>query len=309
MKGDLIMNTSNPLSERDTAGKNAGWTGLFGNLILTLVKFAIGYFSNSIAVIADAFNNLTDCISSVITIFGFSIAGRKEDRVHPYGHGRIEYICGFTISIFILITAVSVGKDSIKRLIHPETIHFSTAIILILLMSALIKLIMAWLVNRTNKTISSPALKAVRNDNLSDALVTAVTLSGILIAPFTSFPVDALLGLLVSLSVLWSGLTSFAENFALLLGKGADSETEQKVRQMLLDYPLIRSVETIALHDYGPEEKFAFIKVTFQSSPHTPEASGTLDQIKLRLRSELHIEATLYWDLADKKALKKEPAI
>ena len=303
------MNSSITLSERDTAGKKAGWTGLFGNLILVFLKFAIGYFSNSIAVTADAFNNLTDCVSSVITILGFSLAGRKGDQKHPYGHGRIEYICGFTISIFIFTTALSVGKDSVKRLIHPEAVHVSRTVVIILLVSVFMKLLMAWLVNHANKTVSSSTLKAVRNDNLSDSLVTAVTLTGIMLAPLTVFPVDGLLGLIVSLSILWSGITSFSENFVLLLGEGADSETEQQIQLLLSDYSLIRTVETIALHDYGPEEKFAFIKVKFQKSPYTAEASEAIEQIKSRLKTELHIEATLYWDLTDKVTFTNEPAL
>lgn len=298
------MHTQNTIPNRDSVGRKTGWIGLCGNALLVLLKLAVGYFSNSIAIIADALNNLTDCASSLVTIIGFFLAAKGKDQKHPYGHGRMEYICGFLISNLIIVTSVSVGKDSIGRLINPQEIHVSKKVVFILLVSVMIKLLMAWTVNRQNKTLCSPALRAVRNDNLSDSFVTAVTLIGILLAPFCSFPVDGILGIAVALSILWSGAASFRENLVLLLGEGVNPEMERHIQQIISDYTLFKNVEMITLHDYGPEEKLAFIKVAFQKSPHSPEAAEILEVVKQRLKEELHLDATLYWDTIDKSALK-----
>lgn len=298
------MQTHDTVSARDSIGYKIGWIGLGGNLFLVLIKLIVGYLSNSIAILADALNNLTDCASSIVTILGFFLASKGKDNRHPYGHGRMEYICGFMISNLILITAVSVGKDCIMRLTRPQSVHVSKTVAATLLVGIAVKLLMALYVTRLNKAVSSPALKAVRNDNLSDSLVTLVTLVGILFVPFTSLPVDGFLGILVSLSILWSGITSFRENLILLLGEGVDPKMEQKIREIISEYDLFQSVEMITLHDYGPEEKLAFIKVTFQKSPHSPEAAETLELVKERLQSKLGLVATLYWDTIDKSSLK-----
>lgn len=284
---------------RDALGRRTGWLGLCGNLLLVLIKLTAGYFSNSIAITADALNNLTDCGSSLLTIAGFTLSAREKDRAHPYGHGRMEYVCGFLISILILLTAVSVGKSSLGRLLRPSVVLVSPAILLPLILGIGIKLAMAWYVNRINRTAASAALRAVRNDNLSDSLVTAVTLAGILLIPFTRLPLDGILGILVALSILWSGITSFGENLVLLIGEGATPETEQQIRKILSEYTIFEETAEINLHDYGPEEKLAFIKVRFSGSPHSPETLHTLKEVKHRLKEELQLDATLYVDTLD----------
>ena len=127
---------------------------------------------------------------------------------------------------------------------------------------------------------------------------------GILLIPFHSFPVDGILGIVIALSILWSGVSSFRENLVLLLGEGANPEMEQQIQQIILGYSLFKNVEMITLHDYGPEEKLAFIKVAFQKSPHSPEATETLEFVKQRIKDELQLDATLYWDTIDKSVLK-----
>lgn len=298
------MHTQNTIPNRDSIGIKSGLLGLCGNLFLVFIKLAAGYLSNSIAVTADALNNLTDCASSIVTMIGFNLAAKGKDKKHPYGHGRMEYICGFMISNLILVTAISVGKDAIKRLISPQAVKISCIVIFTLAISIIIKFIMAWLVYYANKSISSPALKAVCKDNLSDSLVTIVMLLGMICVPITTLQIDGILGVFVSLVILWSGITSFRENMVLLLGEGIDPEMEQEINRIFMEYPLFQSVDMVMLHDYGAKEKLAFIKVSFQKSPHSPEATSTLEQIKQRLKSELLLDATIYWDTIDKSMIK-----
>lgn len=267
------MQTHETVSSRDAVGCKIGWVGLAGNLFLVFIKMSVGYFSNSIAIIADALNNLMDCASSVVTILGFFLASK--------------------------------GKDSIVRLTRPQQVHVSKIVTVTLLVGIAVKLLMAVYMTRLNKTMSSPAVTAVRNDNLSDSLVTLVTLIGILLIPFTMLPIDGFLGILVALFILGSGIISFRENLILLLGEGVNKETEENIRNIISEYSLFKNVEMITLHDYGPGEKLAFIKVAFQKSPHSPEAAEILEHVKRRLQEELELNATLYWDTIDKSMLKE----
>lgn len=290
------MNQENTAQTRQSAGRKTGWIGLWGNLLLVLLKLAAGYLSNSVAVMADGLNNLTDCASSLVTLAGFTLSSKGDDGLHPYGHGRMEYVCGFMVSNLIILTALTAGKDALVRLINPQEIHVSNAVIFTLAAGVLAKLWMAHHVNVLNKSLSSPALRAVRNDDLSDSLVTSVALAGILLSPFTSLPLDGMLGIAVALTILRSGLCSFAENLLLLLGEGIRPETERQIRRIISEYSLFEEVKAIALHDYGPEKKLVFISVTRRWPAGPQESARTLELVKQRLRDELQLEATLYWD-------------
>lgn len=283
---------------REAVGKRTGIAGLLDNLLLAAAKAGVGYLSNSVAVTADAANNLTDCISSLVTLLGFSISARDKDSIHPYGHGRMEYICGFIVSLLIIFTGVSVAKDGLTRLLHPQQVTVTVLTIAVLLVSVLCKAGMAWYVSRQNKETASPALKAVQRDDLSDTLVTAVTLCGMLLAPLSSVPIDGFLGLAVSAFILKSGISSFNENLLLLLGEGADTVTADEILEIVSAALPSSLVEDISLHDYGPKYRVVYIKLT----PPSPEEDGSLSKavtgIREKIREQLGLEATLYWDIA-----------
>ena len=279
---------------RDLAGKRSGWVGLFGNLLLVAAKALAGILSNSVAVTADAMNNLADCVSSLVTLLGFSLATKGRDQMHPYGHGRMEYVCGFVVSLLIILTGLSVGKDAVGRLAAPQQVAVTGLTAAVLCLGVLGKAAMACYVRYLNKAVGSPALDAVQLDNWSDALVTAFTLAGILAAPYPSLPVDGLLGVAVAAVILRSGASSFKENLVLLLGEGADPDTEDEMVRIVTEY-IPGSVEEISLHDYGPENRLAYIKI---DRPAADEGSiaQALSCIKEKIRQELQIDATLYWD-------------
>ena len=283
---------------RDVIGKHSGMVGLFGNLFLVIIKATVGFLSNSVAITADAINNMADCVSSLVTMLGFSLSSRGKDSVHPYGHGRMEYSCGFIISLLILITGASVGKDAFNRLLNPQQITVTGLTITALCVGIVGKVLMAWYVRHLNEKANSPALKAVQKDNVSDALVTTVTLAGVLTVPHINLPVDGILGILVSAVTLKSGLDALGENLLLLLGEGVDSATEDEIMQIVYEYIPTRSVEEISLHDYGPENKVAYIKIDPPPNDEANCISQTLSCIKLKLKQELQIDATLYWDIA-----------
>lgn len=285
------MNNKSSEERREKAGRRSGIMGLMGNLMLAVIKAAAGVMSNSVAVTADAMNNLTDCASSLVTLLAFTLSSREKDKVHPYGHGRMEYICGFVISLLIMYTGVSIGLDSGKRLFIPQDITITGVTIAVLGIGIAVKACMAWCIYRWNKNVDSAALRAVLKDNLLDAAATAVTLAGILAAPYTSLPVDGIHGIAVSAFILKSGFNSFRENFVLLLGEGIDSVTEDGIRQIVSQYIPAKAVEEISLHDYGPESRLVYIKIEFPPAYKVNYVSELLSCIGKRIEQELQLDA------------------
>ena len=268
---------------RDLAGKKSGVIGIFVNLILVMIKVVVGVLSNSVAITADALNNLADCASSFVAFLGFSLSAREKDKRHPYGHGRMEYICGFVVSLLILFTGISVLIDAVKRMRNPQQITVTVLTAVALCIGILAKICMALYMKRLNCKIDSSVLKAIRIDNLGDAVVTAVTLVGILAAPYTDLPVDGILGIVVSAAILKSGAGSFGDNLVLLLGEGADPATEEEIMQIVTEYIPARSVEEISLHDYGPENRLVYIKLNYSQTEESRCGTQTLSSIKQKI--------------------------
>lgn len=293
------MTTSIHEGPRNKIGTHLALIGLLGNLFLAAFKAAAGTICNSVAITADAANNLTDCVSSLITLLGFTAASAEKDKFHPYGHGRIEYICGFTISLLIMITAMTVAKDAVMRLIHPQQVTVTAVTTIILSAGITAKAWMSWEVQRMNQEVNSPTLKAIQLDDLSDALVTTVTLVGLLLSPYVHFPIDSILGIAVAAIILKSGLTSFGENMVLLLGEGIDTATEQEITKIISGYIPDSTIEEISLHDYGPEHRLAYSKI--KPPPEDPggHISLTLSGITQEIKQKLQIDATLYCDLSE----------
>lgn len=284
---------------RNAIGRQSGIAGLFGNLILVIIKGTAGLLSGSVAITADALNNLTDCASSVLTFLGFIFAARAKDSKHPYGHGRMEYICGFVISILILFTGISVGIDAFRQLLKPRHITVTGLTLAVLCVSILGEICMAWYINHLNRKVSSPALKAIQDDNISDSLVTAVTFMGILAVPYVNIPTDGILGILVCIVILKSGFTSFKENMVLLLGEGADPAVKEEIMKIVTVYIPAWSVEDISLHDYGPGNKLVFIKITAVPETDTNHISQDLASIRKEIKQKLQMDATLYRTLTE----------
>lgn len=247
---------------RSQEGTKAGIFGLSCNLILAVAKFFIGTIGNSIIILADGANNLADSISALLTIISFRMEASGEDEMHPYGHGRIEYVTGFLISLMILGTGISVGKEAVMRIFRPETISVSTLAVAVLILSILVKLGIMFYYQKKNKELNSPALDAVRKDSLSDACISILTLAGLCIMPCTNLPLDGILGLMMAVYIFLSGWDGFRENLTLLLGEGANRKTENELREILSECAEIESVEGITIHDYGPDKRLQSQKFT-----------------------------------------------
>lgn len=253
---------------RERSGIKVGALGAAGNITLFVIKFMMGTMANSIAMIADSFNNLVDCTSAVITVAGFYISGKGRDEKHPFGRGRIEYICGFIIALMILGAAFSLGRRSFSRLLHPEALTVSALMFLVPLCSVLIKSCLIYYTTRVNRKLNSSALRATVRESYADMLITALTILTLLTSPYTDIPVDGIAGLIIAVFITWSGLTALSENMDLLIGRGADKALESDIRKLILSYGVFEDIITIMVHDYGPDEQIAVIKVRLkQASP------------------------------------------
>lgn len=282
---------------RRTLGLKAGIAGALGNILLFVIKFIMGTMANSIAIIADSFNNLVDCTSSIVTITGFRLSGKGRDEKHPFGHGRAEYLCGFIIALMILAAAFSLGRQSFIRLINPQPLTVKTIMFFAPMCSVLIKSCLIYYTTSINRILDSSALRATVRESYADMLITVLTVITLLTAPHTGFPVDGIAGMIIAVFITWSGLTALAENMDLLIGRRADTELEKNVRSLVLSYDVFSDVISFAVHDYGPDEQIAVINVRLkQTSPPEHEICSALHDAAARLRGEYGLKPVIYWD-------------
>ena len=282
---------------RERSGIKVGALGAAGNIVLFIIKFIMGSMANSIAIIADSFNNLVDCTSSVITIAGFHISGKGRDEKHPFGRGRVEYLCGFIIALLILGAAFSLGRRSFSRLLHPEPLTVSVLMFLVPLCSILIKSCLIYYTTRINRMLNSSALRATVRESCADMLITALTIMTLLISPYTDVPVDGIAGLIIAVFITWSGLTALAENMDLLIGRRADKTLENDIRSLILSYGVFEEVVSLAIHDYGPNEQIAVINVRIkQASPPEQEICSALRDARARLSADHGLTPVIYWE-------------
>ncbi len=285
---------------RERAGIKVGALGAAGNIVLFIIKFIMGGMANSIAIIADSFNNLVDCTSSVITIAGFHISAKGRDEKHPFGRGRVEYICGFIIALLILGAAFSLVQRSFRRLLAPEALTVSPVMFLVPLCSVLIKSCLIYYTTRVNRLLKSSALRATVRESCADMLITALTIITLLISPYTDIPADGIAGLIIAVFIMWSGLTALAENMGLLIGKGADKALENEIRALILRYGVFEAVISIEIHDYGPDEQIAVINVRLrQTSPSElsdDRICSALRDARARLINDYGLKPVIYWE-------------
>ncbi|MFP3155020.1 cation diffusion facilitator family transporter [Lachnospiraceae bacterium ZAX-1] len=279
---------------RQKVGCKTGFIGLVSNILLAAGKLSMGVVSGSVAILADGFNNLADCISSLITIIGFRFSGRAKDKNHPYGHGRMEYISGFIISMMIIATGISFGKVAFIRILNPQPVSVYPVLFVATALCIAAKLWLALYTRAQNKEMKSTTLTASMKDSFSDALVTSITLLSLIITPFTALPIDSVVGLIVSGFILWSGITSFIENLDLLLGEGANEELSKAVKDIVMKYDAVEAITNLAVHDYGPQARIAIIQVSMAGSSYTPFAQQALASIKEELKERLGLDSTLY---------------
>lgn len=242
---------------RERYGVLAGVVGILCNALLFALKLAIGLVTHSISITADAINNLSDGLSSLISIIGFKVSVKAPDSKHPFGYGRTEYIAGLAVSFLIVLVGFEFLKTSVSRIISPQRVYFSGILLVILTISLVVKLWMG-LFNRTiGRRIQSPTLLAAMQDSINDVITTTVVIVGMLASRFTALPVDGYVGVLVALFILWAGLNIARDTLSPLLGQAADPDVAQSIEEIVLDMEGIIGVHDLIVHNYGAGKSLA----------------------------------------------------
>lgn len=283
-------------SVRQSYGVLCGSVGIGFNILLFIGKFLAGLISNSIAITADAFNNLSDAGSSLITLIGFKMAGQKPDTEHPFGHGRIEYLTGLLVSLLILLMGVELIKSSVSKILHPEATECTAVVAGILIVSILVKLYM-YLYNRsTGRKIDSAAMMATAADSLSDMLSTSVVLIATLIGKFTGLQIDGWCGLLVGIFILYAGFSAAKDTISPLLGQPPQKEFVEKIESIVQSYPQVLGIHDLIVHDYGPGRVMISLHAEVPASGDMLHLHDTIDNIERQLHRELHCDAVIHMD-------------
>ena len=281
---------------RQAYGVLCGIVGNCYNLILFTIKALAGLFSHSIAITADAFNNLSDAASSIITLVGFRMAGQKPDSDHPFGHGRIEYISGLLVSILIVLMGFELVKSSVSKIFHPEAPDYSPVIIGILIFSILVKCYMALYNRRIGTRISSVAMKATAMDSLSDVVATTVVLIGTIVSATSGIIIDGYCGVLVGMFILYSGFVAAKDTISPLLGQPPEPEFVKQINDIVLSYDAVTGIHDLIVHNYGPGRTLISLHAEVPADGNILTLHDTIDTIEHELRSKLNCNAVIHMD-------------
>ena len=281
---------------REKYGVLAGAVGIVLNLLLSAGKLFAGLATGSISITADAFNNLSDAGSSVVTLVGFKVAGQKADDGHPFGHGRVEYLAGLLVSLMILLVGVELGKSSVEKILHPEAVTFSALSAAILVCAILVKLWMGQFNRRLGKKIGSAAMAATAADSVSDAVATAAVLAGALVNRFAHVNIDGWVGLAVAVFILRSGWGAAKDTINPLLGASPDPELVRQLRDLVLSHPQVVGMHDLIIHDYGPGRRLCSFHAEVPQDADILAAHDAIDHIEREIQEKFGIETTVHMD-------------
>ena len=281
---------------RAAYGTLSGIVGIVINLILFAAKMTVGTLSGSIAVTADAVNNLSDAGSSIISLVTFRISAKPADREHPFGHARIEYVSSLIVSILILLIGYELFTSSLDKILHPSEVVFHIASVIVLALSILCKLWLGLFNRKLGKKIDSGVLRATGTDSLSDALSTTAVLASLLIFRFTGFDTDGYMGIIVSVIILIAGIRILIDTKNSILGEAPSEETVRVIKETVAQYPDILGMHDIMIHTYGANVTFASLHVEVDASNDMMSMHDTVDHIEKRLYEENQIFCTIHMD-------------
>lgn len=283
-------------SVRNSYGTLAGVVGIIVNAILFAVKFFIGFLTGSIAITADAFNNLSDAASSVITIVGFKMSNKPPDAEHPFGHGRIEYISALIVAFMVMLVGVQFIKSSIERILNPEAITFELISFILLLISIGFKLWLSLFNRFIGNKINSSALKAAATDALGDVFTSGTVVVSFFLSRFTSLPIDGFIGVIVSFAILYAGFSLIRETINPLLGEAPDPVLVSDLQEMILSYEHISGLHDLIIHNYGPGRIIASVHVEIPSDIDIMEIHNVIDTAEREVSENLGIHLVIHMD-------------
>ncbi|MCF2617284.1 cation transporter [Oscillibacter valericigenes] len=287
---------------RDEAALRKGYGILCGavgiglNVLLFAGKFFAGTLSGSIAITADAFNNLSDAGSSFVTLLGFQLAGQKPDSDHPFGHGRIEYLSGLAVAMLIILMGFELAKSSLDKILHPAPVDSSWLVIAILCVSICVKLYMSFYNRSLGKKLNAPAMLATAADSLSDSVATTAVLIATLVGRFSGLMIDGWCGILVAAFILWSGFNAAKDTVNPLLGTPPTHEFVNQIKELVMAHPGIIGIHDLIVHDYGPGRVMISLHAEVSASENVLELHDEIDNVESELREKLGCEAVIHMD-------------
>ncbi len=281
---------------RTSVGKLSGIVGIFSNLFLFVIKFVIGTIVHSVSIQADGVNNLTDAGSNIISILSFHLANKPADKDHPFGHERTETIASLFVGILILVLGFETAKESISKVIHPGSIDFRIASVIILLISIIVKFWMYAYNKKLSKTYDSSLLEATALDSISDVCGTTAVLVSTLLSPVLHFNLDGYMGIVVSGIILYGAYGLLRDMINSLIGEAPDPELVHNIVDMIMAHPAILGVHDMMLHNYGPNKIFASAHVEVDSSKDIFETHDHIDNIEREVKKNMNIDLVLHMD-------------
>ena len=282
--------------DRAKISKETSFLGLISNILVALLKVILYTLTGSISILSDAVNNITDCVSSIISIFGIKLASKPRDRNHPYGHGRLEYLISLVVSGIVLSVGFQFLRTSVGKILHPLEITYPRSTIVILVISVLIKFWQASLYSHVAREIDSTTLKAQEKDSLSDTLITAVVIISIIIEKFTGKILDGYVGVLVALFILYTAISLIYETISIILGRGLSEETKHEIKSKVSTYDGISNVHNMMVTDFGPDNIIVLIDATLDYNLTLEEAHNIVDKVEREVSELLGIKLIIHAD-------------
>lgn len=293
---------TNDKTVRERYGTLGSLVGVFCNILLCLIKITAGLIAKSISIIADGLNNLSDMGSSVITMIGFRLSGKPADKDHPYGHGRMEYMSAFIVSVLIIIVGFELALSSVKSLVFGDKApRYTVLSIIILAVSVFVKLWMYLFNRKLAKLINSDALSATAQDSINDAVTTTAILISTIISYFINVPfnLDAIMALLVSMFILWSGISSAKGTITSLLGKAPDKELVEKIESTVMSFDGFLGIHDLIVHDYGPGRQFASLHIEVPQNVNIVECHEQIDLCEKVVLEQTGVNLVIHMDPID----------
>lgn len=281
---------------RARIGKLSGAVGIICNCLLAAGKLIVGHMTSSMSITADGLNNLSDGASSIVTLLGFKLAEKPADRKHPYGHARIEYIAGLTVAVMILFIGLELGKSSVEKLINPEPIEFSFTAVWVLCASILVKLFMMLFNLKMGRRINSNALLATAADSRNDVMTTSAVLAASIVEHFYDVRIDGVMGIAVSLFILYSGIKLAGETMSPLLGEGANSELQKQITDYINGCPMVLGCHDLMVHDYGPGRRYASIHVEIDKNEDPMACHARIDRMERECLKNYGTHLVIHYD-------------
>ena len=281
---------------RARVGKLSGAVGIICNCLLAAGKLIVGHMTSSMSITADGLNNLSDGASSIVTLLGFKLAEKPADRKHPYGHARIEYIAGLTVAVMILFIGLELGKSSVQKFINPEPIEFSFTAVWVLCASILVKLFMMLFNLKMGRRINSNALLATAADSRNDVMTTSAVLAASIVEHFYDVRIDGVMGIAVSLFILYSGIKLAGETMSPLLGEGANPELQKQITDYINGCPMVLGCHDLMVHDYGPGRRYASIHVEIDKNEDPMACHARIDRMERECLKNYGTHLVIHYD-------------